>query len=133
MKSNYQLLVLSIGGNDGGILQDSSDGAKSDLAIRSIQVTEDVVFTKLQGQDKDGNVVNMLSVNNLTGKTVLKPSVIGAPDINNSGLITDITISSGQILKHKDSCTLTPSVEEIATFEDDSTSTNEDGDTMIFD
>lgn len=97
MTNLVQLQALMLGGSDGGILQ---DGAATDLECHLIQVTSDAVFTVLSGVDKDGNAVNMLTTNNLSGKTVSAPAVIGAPDIHAGGYISAITLTSGQILRH---------------------------------
>lgn len=100
VSSSFQLLALSMGGIDGGIQQDSGDGAETGLTCHLLQVTSDTVFTALLATDADGNEVNMLTVNNLSGKTVTAPAVIGCPDINKGGFIKAVTMSSGQVFRH---------------------------------
>ena len=98
--SNYQVLLTSLGGKDGGIQQSSADGAVASLTCHVLQVTADTVFTLLTGVDGDGAEVNMLTTNTLTGITVTAPATIGCPDPNKGGYIKAITMSSGQILRH---------------------------------
>lgn len=102
-----QLTALALGGDDGGIQQSSADGAVASLSCHVLQVTSDTVFTVLTGVDKDGNDVNMLTTNNLSGITVAAPATIGAPDIHAGGYIKAITMTSGQILRHTKPNTLT--------------------------
>ena len=100
LTSNFQALLTSLGGADGGIEQSSADGAVASLECHVLQVTSDAVFTVLTGVDADGNDVNMLTTNNLTGKTVTAPATIGCPDPNKGGYIKAITMSGGQIFRH---------------------------------
>jgi hypothetical protein len=98
--SNFQLHTLALGGSDGGKEQSSADSAVTGLACHLLQVTSDTVFTVLTGVDADGDDVNMLTTNNLTGKTVSAPATLGCPDLNKGGYIKAITMTSGQILRH---------------------------------
>ena len=98
--SNFQLHVLALGGADGGIEQSSADTAVTGLTCHVLQITSDAVFTVLTGVDADGNDVNMLTTNNLTGKTISAPATIGCPDMNKGGYIKAATMTSGQMLRH---------------------------------
>ena len=98
--SNYQMLATMLGGADGGVEQSSADSAVTGLECHVLQVTSDATFTVLTGVDGDGNDVDMLAVNNLTGKTVTAPAILGCPDPNKGGYIKAITLSAGQILRH---------------------------------
>lgn len=97
----FQLQILAQGGVDGGIQQSSADGAVDSLECHMLQVTSDVVFTVLKAVDGAGNEVNMLTANNYTGNTIYSPAVISAPNLHKGGYIKEITVDSGQILRHK--------------------------------
>jgi len=98
--SNFQLLGLSLGGSDGGIQQSSADGAVTGLTCHELIVTDNAVFTKISGVDRDGTVVNLLTLKNLTGITVKTTALIAAKHISQGGYITDVTMSSGQIFRY---------------------------------
>ena len=97
----FQLQNLALGGADGGIQQSSADGAVDSLECHLIQITSDTVLTVLLAEDGAGNDVNMLTTNNLSGITITAPAVISAQNLHKGGFIKEITVDSGQILRHK--------------------------------
>lgn len=98
MNSNYQIAVLSLGGETGGDRLTSADGLVNGI-WHSIVHTEDVVYTTLVGVDGDGLDVNMITVNGLDSLTA--KSEICAPDLNKGGYIKQIQISGGEIIRRK--------------------------------
>lgn len=102
MKSNYQIAILSLGGESGGDRLTSADGLVEGV-WHSIIHTEDVVYTTLVGVDGDGSDVDMITVNGLDSLTA--KSEICAPDLNKGGYIKQIQISGGEIIRRKKSNT----------------------------
>jgi hypothetical protein len=96
--STFQLLILSMGGSDGGIKQTSADGSVTDLSCHLLQVTADTAFTALVGVNASDVEVNMVTANGLDSVTA--PAVIGAPDLHKGGYIKTVQLASGELLRH---------------------------------
>lgn len=97
--SLFQLQLLYLGGSDGGVKQDDGDGAVSSLECHVLQITSDCTFTTLTAVDKNGDDVNMVTVNNYDA-AIIAPATICAPDLGQGGYIKAITLSAGQLLRH---------------------------------
>jgi hypothetical protein len=66
--SNYQLLGLYVGGEDGGSRQDAADAFTGECHMIRI-LSDSTSFTVLTTIDQAGSTVNKLTANNLAGKT----------------------------------------------------------------
>ena len=78
-------LSLYVGGADGTARQDGADAFSGECHMIKV-LADTTVFTTLAAVDQGGNVVNMLTANNLTAKEFAKGDLVLGPG---GGYISD--------------------------------------------
>lgn len=76
--TNYQLLGLFIGGEDGNVRQDADAVGTADCHMIKVLV-DGTTFSVISVINQAGATVDMLDVNNLTAKTWSKGDLVFAP------------------------------------------------------